>query len=323
LKAVVCSSLGSVEDLKVLQVPPPKLGAGEVRVDVKAASLNFMDVLKVQGRYQNKPSLPFVVGDELAGVVCELGPGVSDVAIGHRVAALGSGAFAEEAVVPAKRLVPLPDAMSYRDAAAFFIVYGTALRGLKTCAQLQPGEVLLVLGGAGGVGIAAIEVGKAMGAKVIAAASTTDKRAACLRAGAAAAIGYEALREQCDELTGRRGVDVVFDPVGGALTETALRATAWRGRLVVVGFASGTVPSIPLNLALLKERIITGVYLGGSVERDPTSNSDNYGLLKRWYSDGTIRPVIGDEVGLEGVPAALARLARRDVVGKIVVLPEK
>jgi NADPH2:quinone reductase len=188
---------------------------------------------------------------------------------------------------------------------------------------LERGEVLLVLGGAGGVGLAAIELGKAMGAKVIAAASSAEKRAACLRAGATVAIDYERLREQCYELTDRRGIDVVFDPVGGSLTEAAFRSMGWRGRLVVVGFASGTVPSIAMNLPLLKERTITGVYLGGSIERDPKSNSENYELLKAWYADSTIRPVITAEVSLEEVPAALARLERREVVGKIVVLPEQ
>jgi NADPH2:quinone reductase len=184
---------------------------------------------------------------------------------------------------------------------------------------LKPREVLLVLGGAGGVGLAAIELGRAMGAKVIAAASTPEKRAACLRAGATLAIDYERLREQCDEATDGRGIDVVFDPVGGTVTETALRATAWRGRLVVVGFASGVAPKVPMNLALLKERTIVGVYLGGSLEHDPASNSENYELLRTWHADGTIRPLISDEVSLEGVPPALSRLERRQVVGPLAV----
>lgn len=323
MKAVTCTKLGSVEDLEVLDVPSPTPGEGEVLVDVKAASLNFMDVLKIRGQYQVKPPLPFTPGEEFAGVITAVGHNVRNFSIGDRVAALAPGAFAEAAVVQATRVMTVPDSMSFRDASAFFVVYGTSLRALKTCAQLRRGEVLLVLGGAGGVGIAAIELGKALGAKVIAAASTPQKREACLRAGATVAIGYERLREQCDDLTGRRGIDVVFDPVGGTLTETALRATAWRGRLVVVGFASGTVPSIPVNLTLLKERTITGVYLGGSMDRDPTSNLENYELLKAWYAQGTLRPVICDEVSLEEVSAALSRLEGRQVVGKIVVLPEK
>lgn len=323
MKAVTCTTLGSLGDLKVLDVPTPRPAAGEVRVDVKAASLNFMDVLKIQGNYQVKPVLPFTPGEEFAGVVSELGPGVSGFSVGDRVAALSSGAFAEQAVVKAARLVRVPDAMSFRDASAFFVVYGTSLRALRTCAQLKPGEVLLVLGGAGGVGLAAIELGKAIGAKVIAAASTAEKREACLRAGATAAIEYERLREQCDELTGRGGIDVVFDPVGGDLTEIALRATAWHGRLIIVGFASGTVPRVPVNLTLLKERTITGVYLGGSMDHDPQSNVENYEVLKSWYADGTIRPLVNDEVSLEEVAAALGRLETRQVVGKIVVLPEK
>jgi len=323
MRAVVCNTLGSTEGLQILDVPQPEPSSGEVRVDVHAASLNFMDVLKIHGRYQGKSTLPFIPGNEFAGVVSKIGPGVQGVAVGDRVAALGPGAFAEQAVVPAAHLVAVPDGMSFRDAATFLIAYGTALRALKTCAQLQPGEVLLVLGASGGTGIAAIEVGNALGAKTIAAASTPQKREACLRAGAAVAIGYERLREECDELTSRRGVDVVFDPVGGDLTEVALRATAWRGRLLVIGFASGTVPKVPVNLALLQERILAGVFLGGSIERDPTSNADNYELLKTWYKHGTIRPLISEEVGLEEVPAALGRMERREVLAKVVVLPRK
>lgn len=321
MKAVVCTALGSVDKLEIIDLPPLTPAAGEVRVDIKAASLNFMDILKVQGTYQVKPSLPFTVGDEFAGIVSEVGPNVHSFAIGDRVAALAPGAFAEQALVRAERLVRLPDSMSFRDASAFFAVYGTAVRALKTCANLQQRETLLVLGAAGGVGLASVAIGAAMGAKVIAAASTPEKRSASLRAGAAVAITYEGLREQCDDLTSRRGIDVVVDPVGGALTETAIRALGWRGRLVVVGFASGTVPRIPMNLLLLKERTISGVYLGGSLEQDPTSNVKNYELLEAWYAAGTIRPVISAEVGLEEVPGELSRLGRREVVGKVVVLP--
>jgi NADPH:quinone reductase len=323
MRAVVCSTLGSIESLQVLDVPSPEPASGEVRVDIHAASLNFMDVLTIHGRYQGKSTLPFIPGNELAGVVSKLGPGVQGVAVGDRVTALASGAFAEQAVVSAARLVRVPDGMTFRDAATFLIAYGTALRALKTCGQLQRGESLLVLGAAGGMGIAAIEVGNALGAKTIAAASTPEKREACLRAGAAVAIGYERLREECAELTDRRGIDVVFDPVGGELTELALRSMAWRGRLLVIGFASGTVPKVPVNLALLQERIIAGVYLGGSIERDPTSNADNYELLKTWYKDGIVRPLISEEVGLEEVPAALGRMERREVLAKVVVLPGK
>lgn len=322
MKALRCIKLGSVDDLKVQDVPSPKPEDGEVLVDVKAASLNFMDLLKVRGRYQIKPPLPFTLGEEFAGVIREVGPGVRGFSIGDRVAALAPGALAEMAVVQAARVVRVQEAMSFRDASAFFLVYGTSLRALRTCAQLKPGEVLLVLGAAGGVGLAAIELGTAIGAKVIAAASTPEKREACLRAGAAAVLEYGRLREQCDELTGRRGIDVVFDPVGGALTETALRATRWGGRLVVVGFASGTVPSVPVNLTLLRERAIIGVYLGGSMDEDPASNIENYELLKSWYANGTVRPVISDEVSLKDAGAALGRLERRATVGKIVVLPE-
>jgi NADPH2:quinone reductase len=323
LRAVTCVELGAIDRLKVLDVPSPKPGIGEVLVDVKAASLNFMDVLKVKGGYQIKPALPFTAGDELAGIVSLIGPEVNGVALGDRIAALAPGAFAEDAVVRATRLVRIPDMMSFSDAAAFFVVYGTALRALRTRAQLQTGESVLVLGASGGVGIASIELAKAMGAQVIAVASTPEKRSVCLRAGAAVAIGYEDLREHCDELTNRRGVDVVIDPVGGTVTETALRATGWRGRLVIVGFASGRVPSIPMNLALLNERTITGVYLGGSLDKDVTSNSENYELLKTWYSEGSVRPEVTATIGLEDVPGALSRMEHREIVGKVVVLPEQ
>lgn len=323
MKAIVCSVLGSVDELQTLEVPVPTPGPGEVRVDVKAASINFMDVLKVKGLYQDKSSLPFTLGGEFSGVVSEVGPGVQNVVIGERVAALGSGAFAEEAVVNATRVVRIPGQMSFQDAAALFVVYGTALRALKKCGRLAAGESLLVLGGAGGAGLAAIEVGKAMGAKVIGVASTPEKRQACLRTGASAAIGYDRLREQCEELTAGKGIDVVFDPVGGPMTEAALRTTGWGGRLIVVGFAAGSIGRIPLNLLLLKERTIAGVYLGGSLDNDPTSSSENLEMLKTWYTQGIIRPVITAAAGFKEVPAILGRLERREVVGKIVVLPEE
>lgn len=323
MRALTCTAFGPIDALEILEVAPPTPGEGELLVDVKAASLNFMDALKVQGLYQVKPTLPFIAGDELAGVVRALGTGVTNFRIGDRIAAQASGAFAEQAVVRASRAVAVPDAMSFQEAACFFVAYGTALRALKTCAGLRRGESLLVLGAAGGVGLAAVELGRAIGAFVIAVASTPEKQAACVLAGADVAIDYEGLRARCDELTQQRGVDVVFDPVGGELTETALRATGWRGRHVVVGFACGAIPRVPANLLLLKERTLVGVYLGGSMERDPSSSAENDVMLKRWYAQGRLRPTVREEIELQDIPDALERLQRRDVIGKVVAVLER
>lgn len=323
MKALVCEAFGGLDTLVVRDLPTPVPGARQVRIVVQAASLNFPDALMVQGLYQVKPALPFVPGLEYAGFVDAVGAEVTRVKAGDRVVAFGVGGFGEYALADEVATCVLPTSMSFQVAAAFFLTYGTSLRGLRQCAHLQPGETLLVLGAAGGVGIAAVEIGKAMGATVIAAASSADRLALCRAHGADHVIDYsrESLRERVDAITGRRGVDVVYDPVGGELTEQALRATAWRGRLVVVGFASGTIPKLPANLALLRERTIVGLFWGDSVVREPQDHAANLQQLFEWHAAGRIAPVVSERVNLYGVVDAMRRLAGRSVQGKIVVLP--
>jgi NADPH2:quinone reductase len=325
MKALLCRELGPLDKLVVEDVPPPRPGPNEVVVDVKASSLNFPDALMVQGLYQVKPPLPFSPGMELAGVVKELGPDVRGVAVGDRVfASPGRGGFAEECAVAADRITPLPAAMGYDIASALVLTYSTTLHALQDCAQLRAGETLLVLGAAGGVGTAAIELGKALGARVIAAASSEEKLALCRRLGADETIDYakEDLRQRTLELTKGTGADVVYDPVGGPYAEPALRATAWRGRFLVVGFASGAIPQIRLNLALLKERSIVGVYWGEWAQRDPQGQMRNLRRLVELHGARTIDPVITERVSLNDAPAAMTRLLERKVKGKVVVLPE-
>ena len=324
MKCLLCTAFGPLEQLSIEDVPLPTPGPRQVRIDVKAAALNYPDALMVQGLYQVKPALPFVPGTEFAGVVSAAGDEVTHLKPGDPVVAFGLGGFAEEAIADAAQAMRLPKGMDFAQAAAFFLTYCTALRGLQDCARLQPGETLLVLGAAGGVGVAAIEIGKLLGATVIAAASSDDKLALCRRLGADHTINYEtdSLRARLDELTGGKGVDVVFDPVGGRYTEEALRATGWRGRLVIVGFTSGTIPKIPANLALLKERSIIGVYWGGTVARDPAAAAAIVARLLEWYAAGKIQAVITERVPLAGAAAAMRRMLQRQVLGKVVVLPE-
>ncbi len=326
MKALLCTEYGPLDKLTVGELPAPTPGPGQVVIDVKASSLNFPDALMVQGLYQVKPPLPFSPGAELAGVVKEAGEGVTSVAPGDRVIAFpGFGGFAEECLVAADKVMPLPAGMDFDLGAAFVLTYCTSLHGLQDCGRLESGETLLVLGAAGGVGLAAVEIGKALGARVIAAASSDDKLALCRQVGADATINYvtEDLRKRALELTGDKGVDVVYDPVGGAYTEAALRATAWGGRLLVVGFAAGEIPKIPLNLALLKERSLVGVYWGDSVKHDPRGHERNVRQLVEWFAAGIIKPVVSERVPLAQAPAALARLIGRQVKGKVVVLPKE
>jgi NADPH2:quinone reductase len=325
MKALLCTEYGPLDKLTVGELPSPTPGPGQVVIDVKASSLNFPDALMVQGLYQVKPPLPFSPGAELAGIVKEVGEGVRGLAAGDRVIAFpGFGGFAEECLVAADKVMPLPAGMDFDLGAAFVLTYCTSLHGLQDCGRLESGETLLVLGAAGGVGLAAVEIGKALGARVIAAASSDDKLALCRQVGADATINYAAedLRRRALELTEDKGADVVYDPVGGAYTEAALRATAWGGRLLVVGFAAGEIPKIPLNLALLKERSLVGVYWGDSVRHDPGGHERNLRRLVDWFAAGIIKPVVSERVPLAQAPAALARLAGRQVKGKVVVLPE-
>ncbi|KVP68394.1 NADPH:quinone oxidoreductase family protein [Burkholderia ubonensis] len=325
MKALLCTAFGPIDRLRIEDVAIPEPAAGQVRIRVKAASLNFPDALIVQGLYQAKPALPFSPGAELAGVIDAVGDGVTAWRPGDAViASTGHGGFAQQCVADARQIAALPPGMAFDQGAAFVLTYGTSLHALQQRARLQPGETLLVLGAAGGVGLAAIEIAKALGARVIAAASTADKLALCREAGADETIDYatEDLRRRVDELTGGRGADVVYDPVGGAYSEAALRATAWRGRYLVVGFAAGAIPKIALNLALLKERDILGVFWGDAVRRDPVQHAANMRVLAEWFAAGKVRPVITERVPLAGAADAIARMANRQVKGKVVILPD-
>jgi NADPH2:quinone reductase len=324
MRAVICSRLDGPEALTVGELPDPVPTAGQVLIEVRAASLNFPDALMVRGLYQVKPPLPFVPGAELCGVVRAAGGDVTQPRVGDSVVAFtGHGGFAELCAADAARTMPLPAGVDFDIGASFALTYGTALHALRDCGALQPGETLAVLGAAGGTGIAAIECGKKLGARVIACASSGAKLALCREHGADEVIDYatEDLRARLDELTAKRGVDVVFDPVGGAYAEPAFRATAWRGRLLVVGFAAGDIPRIPINLALLKERSIIGVYWGDWTRREPQAHLRNMADIAGWLRDGTLRPAVTERIGLAGVPDALARMARRQLLGKVVVNP--
>ncbi|WP_266157517.1 NADPH:quinone oxidoreductase family protein [Dyella silvatica] len=325
MKALLCNAFGPIENLSIEEVAAPVAGPGQVVVDIKAAALNFPDALIVQGLYQVKPALPFSPGAEFAGVIKAVGEGVHHLMLGDRVIALvPHGGLAEHCVVDARAIIPLPADMDYATGAALLLTYCTSLHALQDVAKLAQGETLLVLGAAGGVGIAAIEIGKLMGARVIAAASSEAKLALCREHGADETINYasEDLRERLDALTGKRGVDVVYDAVGGAYSEPALRATAWGGRLLVVGFATGDIPRIPLNLALLKERAILGVYWGDWAKRNPALQQAQLLQLLSWFRSRQIMPPVTEQVPLHDAVDALQRMASRQVRGKIVVLPE-
>lgn len=304
-------------------VPEPVVSAGHVLIDVKAAGVNFPDILMTKGMYQFKPTPPFSPGGEVAGVVRAVGAGVTTLAVGDRVAAtMMSGGFAEVACVPEATCARLPDSVSFEVGAATLLTYGTTLHALADRAALQKGETLLVLGAAGGVGIAAVELGALMGAKVIAAAGSDDKLAFCREHGASDGINYttEDLKDRLKVLT-RGGADVVYDPVGGSLAEAALRGTAWQGRYLVVGFASGEIPKIPLNLVLLKGCQIVGVFWGSFVMREPQKNRAHAHQIFTWIEEGKLRPAIDAVLPFSEASEALSRLDRRQVKGKVVLVP--
>ncbi len=322
VKAVLCKQYGPPETLVVEELPSPRAGPGEAVVSVKAASVNFPDVLIIQNKYQFKPPLPFSPGSELAGVVKEVGAGVSSVRPGDRVMAFTTyGAFAEEVKTEAARLLPIPDGMDFKSAAAFVLTYGTSDHALRDRGALRAGETLLVLGAAGGVGLAAIEIGKALGARVIACASSDEKLAVCREHGADATINYAAedLRERIKSLTEGQGVDVIYDPVGGAYSEPAFRSIAWRGRLLVVGFAAGEIPKLPLNLALLKGASVVGVFWGDFARREPKAFAGSIAQLGLWFREGKLRPHVSKIYPLEKAADALRLMAARQVKGKVVL----
>jgi NADPH:quinone reductase len=322
MKAVLCKQFGPPDSLVVEDIASPKASTGEVVIAVKAASLNFPDVLIIQNKYQFKPPLPFSPGSELAGVVKEIGPGVQGCRPGDKVIAFTTyGAFAEEVKTDASRLVPLPEKMDFVTGAAFLLTYATTDHALRDRAALTTGETLLVLGAAGGVGLAAIEIGKALGARVIACASSEEKLAVCRSHGADATINYAAedLRERIKALTDGRGVDVVYDPVGGPYTEPAFRSLAWRGRHLVVGFAAGEIPKLPLNLALLKGASLVGVFWGDFARRQPKEFAHSIRQLARWYAEGKLKPHVSQTMPLEKAAEALKLMAARQVKGKLVL----
>ena len=298
-------------------------GRRSARVAIRAASLNFPDLLIVQNKYQMKPPLPFVPGSEYAGIVEAVGGGVSHVKVGDAVAAFaGTGGFATHAVVSAALVMPLPEGFAFDDAAAFVLTYGTTHHALVDRAALKAGETLLVLGAAGGVGTAAIQIGKVLGARVIAAASSDEKCALCREIGADETINYATanIREELKKLTGGKGPDVVYDPVGGDLAEPVFRSIGWRGRYLVVGFAQGGIPALPWNLALLKGASIVGVFWGDFARREPKAHVAALTELARWYAEGKIKPVIDQRLPMPDLPAAFARMGSRQVRGKLVMI---
>ena len=324
MKALLCRTLTGIDDLAVEEVEAPRPAPGEVLIDVAAAAVNFPDVLLTQGKYQFKAPLPFPPGFELAGTVREAGAGVKQFKPGDRVLAIVShGAFAEQCVARESRMVHLPAEAGFEVAAATMFTYATSWHALKGRAALMAGETLLVLGAAGGTGLAAVELGKVLGAKVIAAASSAEKLAVCREHGADETIDYskEDLREGMKRITGATGVDVVYDPVGGAYTEAAFRSLAWRGRLLVIGFTAGEIPKIPLNLPLLKGASIVGVFLGAFTEREPAAAHADMRQIVEMLAAGRIRPHISNRYPLERGVEALREVAERRAKGKVLIVP--
>jgi NADPH2:quinone reductase len=324
MRAIRCHRYGPPDTLVVEILPDLHPDAGEVVIDIKAASVNFPDVLVIQNKYQFKPELPFTPGAEFAGVVREVGAGVTRLRVGMRVAAYTQqGGFAEQARAKEAACMPLPDTIDFASAAAITLAYGTSYHAIADRAALKAGETMLVLGAAGGVGLAAVEIGKALGARVIAAASSTEKLALCTEHGADATIDYsrEDLRERIKALTGGNGPDVIYDPVGGEFAEPAFRSIAWRGRYLVVGFANGEIPRLPLNLALLKGASIVGVFWGQHIQREPELTAAGFRQIFEWIEAGKLRPHVTKRYTLDQTAQALDDMGNRRVSGKIVIEP--
>lgn len=329
MKAMLCKAYGPPDSLVLTDLPSPKPEAGQVLIDVKAAGVNFPDVLIIQNKYQFKPALPFAPGGEVAGVVKELGAGVTNVKVGDRVmASTGFGGFAEQVCAPAARCIPFPQNIDFVQASAFVMTYGTSHHALKDRAHLKKGETLLVLGAAGGVGIAAVEIGKLMGARVIAACSTQEKVDFCKAQGADDGIVYpenpldrdaqKKLSEDLKKILGGDGANVIYDGVGGDYAEPALRSIAWEGRYLVVGFPAG-IPAIPLNLTLLKGCQIVGVFWGAFTAREPKRNQENLQELMTWIQQGKLKPTVSKTYPLAKAAEALNDMAARKVKGKVVL----
>ncbi|QYF92290.1 NADPH:quinone oxidoreductase family protein [Massilia sp. PAMC28688] len=326
MKAVVCKAWGLPDTLVVEELEDLVPGAGQVAIDVMAAGVNFPDVLIIQGKYQFKPELPFTPGSEVSGVVRAVGDGVSHVNVGDKVIAfIAQGGFAQQVLAPAQAIMPMPPGMDFDTAAAITLTYGTSHHAVVDRAALKAGETMLVLGAAGGVGLAAIEIGKALGARVIAAASSEEKLAVCRAHGADATINYstEDLREAIKAATDGKGPDVIYDPVGGIYAEPAFRSIGWRGRYLVVGFANGEIPKLPLNLTLLKGASLMGVFWGEFAKREPKANMQAMRQLLGWMAEGKVKPHISGRYALSETASALDDMAARKVTGKVVIQPQK
>lgn len=323
MKAVLCKTFGLPETLVVEDVSSPVATQGKVVISVKACGVNFPDTLIIQGKYQIKPPMPFSPGGEVSGIIKEVGEGVTHLKVGDKVFSLtGFGGFAEEVVADAKTTLRMPEGMDFITASSVMYTYGTSYHALKNRAVLQAGETLLVLGAAGGVGLAAVELGKIMGARVIAAASTDEKLELCKQYGASEVINYstEDLRERIKQITAGKGVDVIYDPVGGAYTEPAFRSIAWKGRYLVVGFAAGDIPNLPLNLPLLKGASVVGVFWGAFASNEPKQSMQNFQELLGFIANGNLKPHVHAQYPLEQAPTALNEILNRKVMGKVVVI---
>lgn len=322
MRALVCEEYGTVDNLTVKEIEDPVPGEGQILVAVKAAGINFGDVLTIAGKYQVKPPTPFVPGVEAAGVIEALGPGTDQFSVGDTVMATTSlGAFAEKCVVDQATVTPMPPGLDFAQAAGFNITYCTTMHAFRQSAQLKVGETLLVLGAAGGVGIAAVEMGKALGARVIAAASSADKLAFARAAGADELIDYSdaPLRDAIKALTDGKGVDVIYDPVGGELAELAMRSLAWQGRHLVIGFATGVFPSFAANIALLKEAQIIGVYWGAWARREPELQAENLAEMAQLIKDGRLSPEVTEKHSLDNFADAFDAITQRRAMGKVVL----
>ncbi|MCW8128335.1 NADPH:quinone oxidoreductase family protein [Microbulbifer halophilus] len=325
MRALVCEEYGPAESLKIIERELPALKPGEVRIDVRAAGINFPDSLIIAGKYQVKPPLPFVPGGECAGVISAVGEEVKGFKVGDRVIAMpGTSAFAEQVNVDQKLLVPMPQALSFEQAAGFCITYATSYYALKQRAALREGETLVVLGAAGGVGVTAIQLGKAMGARVIACASSAEKLDFCREVGADELINYsqEDLKERIKELTDGKGADVIYDPVGGDFTEAAYRSIVWCGRYLVIGFASGDIPKLPMNLPLLKAGDIMGIFWGSWAQRDPKANLQNFAELLQMVEKGELEPLTTEVYPFEDFVQAFAAITERRARGKVILTLE-
>ncbi len=324
MRAALCKTFGGAELIEVSEVPDPEPGPGEVLVKVEAAALNYFDTLTIRDKYQFKPKLPFAPAAEIAGRIERLGPGVAGFAVGERVMGyLGWGGAAEKAVIKAESLAKLPDAVSAEVGAGLSVTYGTAMHGLIDRGQLKAGETLVVLGASGGAGLAAVEVGARLGARVIACASSAAKLDAAKAHGASEAVDYDRtdLKAALKELGGAKGIDVVYDCVGGPYAEPAVRALGWNGRFLVVGFAAGDIPKLPLNLLLLKSASAVGVFWGAYLKQVPGGHAAHMRQVLDWVAAGDIKPAIHGVYPLERIADAMGAIERREAIGKVILKP--